>query len=68
MATAGVTVVVGVAAIIATAGAATPLVVAGAVAGAGAAAYGVSNMEEAGQNIYYGRKGDIKTPLLQPHP
>ena len=66
LATAGITVVVGVAAIVATAGAATPLVVAGAVAGAGAAAYGVSNMEEAGQNIYYGRKGDITTRSFNP--
>lgn len=59
---------VGVVAIVATAGAATPAVVAGAfyVAGACSVAYGVSNLYEAGDNIYYGAVGDPYTAAFNP--
>lgn len=52
------TMAIGAAAIICTGGAATPLVVA---AGVSAVAYGASNLGEAGQDIYYGLKGDAQT-------
>ena len=52
------TMAIGAAAIICTGGAATPLVVA---AGVSAVAYGASNLGEAGQDVYYGLKGDAQT-------
>ena len=62
----GVAVVVGVAAIVCTAGAATPVVVTAAVSGTCAAAYGVSEITEGGQNVYYGRNGDPYTSAFNP--
>ncbi|HFQ5614854.1 TPA: T7SS effector LXG polymorphic toxin [Streptococcus equi subsp. zooepidemicus] len=61
-----VTIAVGVAAIVMTAGAATPLVVGAFVAGSGTVAYGVSNLYEAGHNIYLGSVGDGVTVATNP--
>lgn len=60
------TVTVGAIAIVATAGMATPLVVTAAVAGSASIAYGVSNLAEAGQHIYYGSHGDATTLAINP--
>ncbi|MBO5460394.1 MAG: hypothetical protein J5983_01180 [Ruminococcus sp.] len=62
----GLAVVVGVAAIVCTAGAATPVVVTAAVAGTCSAAYGVSEMVEGGQHVYYGLNGDPYTSAWNP--
>ncbi|MFP9227475.1 T7SS effector LXG polymorphic toxin [Streptococcus equi subsp. zooepidemicus] len=61
-----VTIAVGVAAIVMTAGAATPLVVGAFVAGSCTAAYGASNLYEAGHNIYLGSVGDGVTVATNP--
>ncbi|WP_231185946.1 hypothetical protein [Streptococcus equi] len=61
-----VTIAVGVAAIVMTAGAATPLVVGACVVGSCTAAYGASNLYEAGHNIYLGHKGDGLTVATNP--
>ncbi|HEL0552596.1 T7SS effector LXG polymorphic toxin [Streptococcus equi] len=61
-----VTIAVGVAAIVMTAGAATPLVVGACVVGSGTAAYGASNLYEAGHNIYLGSVGDGVTVATNP--
>ncbi|HEL0622489.1 TPA: hypothetical protein TVL46_001655 [Streptococcus equi subsp. zooepidemicus] len=61
-----VTIAVGVAAIVMTAGAATPLVVGACVVGSGTAAYGASNLYEAGHNIYLGSVGDGVTVASNP--
>ncbi|MCD3448971.1 LXG domain-containing protein [Streptococcus equi subsp. zooepidemicus] len=61
-----VTIAVGVAAIVMTAGAATPLVVGACVVGSCTAAYGASNLFEAGHNIYLGSVGDGLTVATNP--
>ncbi|WP_231147446.1 hypothetical protein [Streptococcus equi] len=61
-----VIIAVGVAAIVMTAGGATPLVVGAFVAGSGTAAYGASNLYEAGHNIYLGSVGDGVTVATNP--
>ncbi|MFP9227480.1 hypothetical protein RIM63_01335 [Streptococcus equi subsp. zooepidemicus] len=61
-----VTIAVGVAAIVMTAGAATPLVVGACVVGSCTAAYGASNLYEAGHNIYLGSVGDGLTVATNP--
>ncbi|HEL0622976.1 TPA: hypothetical protein TVL46_001836 [Streptococcus equi subsp. zooepidemicus] len=61
-----VTIAVGAAAIVMTAGAATPLVVGACVVGSCTAAYGASNLYEAGHNIYLGHKGDGVTVASNP--
>ncbi|KIS21063.1 membrane protein [Streptococcus equi subsp. zooepidemicus Sz35] len=61
-----VTIAVGVAAIVMTAGAATPLVVGACVVGSCTVAYGVSNLYEAGHNIYLGSVGDGVTVASNP--
>lgn len=60
------TIVVGAVTIVATAGAATPLVVAGIVAGGCTMAYGVSNLQEAEDDIVYGLLGDPYTAAFNP--
>lgn len=59
-------VVGGIACIVATAGMATPFVVAGAVAGMATIGYGLSNMVEAGYDMYYGFSGDYSTAAFNP--
>src|SRR3712207_9585511 len=61
-----VTIAVGVTAIVMTAGAATPLVVGACVVGSCTAAYGASNLYEAGHNIYLGSVGDGLTVATNP--
>ncbi|NGL84568.1 T7SS effector LXG polymorphic toxin [Streptococcus equi] len=61
-----VTIAVGVTAIVMTAGAATPLVVGACVVGSCTAAYGASNLYEAGHNIYLGSVGDGVTVATNP--
>lgn len=59
-----VTIAVGVVVLVASAGAATPLLV---VAAAGAATvFGASDLVEAGQDIYYGSRGDAYTQAFNP--
>ena len=57
---------IGVAAIVVTAGAATPIVVTATVAGTCSTAYGVSNMIEGGQDLYYASIGDIESAAINP--
>ena len=59
--TAAVTIVVGGAAIILSGGAAIPIVL-----GVGTVAFGASNAIEGGQEIYYGRVGDISSKSFNP--
>ena len=53
---------------VASCGAAVPLAVSAicVVAGTGATLYGISNMIEAGQNVYYGAVGDIHSEAVNP--
>ncbi|MBL1224267.1 polymorphic toxin type 30 domain-containing protein [Enterococcus sp. BWR-S5] len=60
------TVLVGTVAIVATAGMATPIVATAWIAGSASVAYGVSNLTEAGQHIYYGSQGDATTFAFNP--
>lgn len=59
-----VTIAVGVVAIVASAGAATPLVI--GAAGVAATMFGASDLIEAGQDIYYGSRGDAYTAAFNP--
>ena len=52
-------IIIGVVAIVGTAGAATPVVATAWVVGGSAIAYGVSDLVEAGQDIYYGTTIEI---------
>ncbi len=64
--TGALAVTVGVTAIVVTAGTATPIVVTAAVAGTCSTAYGVSNMIEGGQDLYYASIGDIESAAINP--
>ena len=64
--TATLIIIGGAACIVLTAGMATPLVVAGAVAGGSALYYGAAELCEAGENIYYGKVGDIYSVAMNP--
>lgn len=57
---------VGFAAIVLTAGAATPLVVTAAVTGTCSMAYGLSEVSEGTQHVYYGLNGDPYTSAFNP--
>ena len=59
-------IIIGVVAIVGTAGAATPVVATAWVVGGSAIAYGVSDLVEAGQDIYYGTTGDPYTAAINP--
>jgi|GEM_PF-1697233 len=62
----GLAIVGGVIAVVATAGLATPIFVAGTVAYTASLAYGLSEIVQGGQDIYYGAKGDITTKSINP--
>lgn len=64
--TGALAVVVGGAAIILTAGAATPIVVTAVVTGLSSAAYGVSNIQEGKEDIYYASIGDLNSVAINP--
>lgn len=57
---------VGIAAIVCTAGAATPIVVTAAVTGTCTTLYGVSEIAEGSQHVYYGLRGDPYTSAFNP--
>ena len=62
----GVTVFIGVVAIVGTMGMATPIVATAAVAGTCSVAYGVSNAVEGAQDYYYGSVGDLSSEAINP--
>ena len=57
----GILAITGVVCIVCTGGAATPIVVAGWVAGGGTVAFGMADMIEGSDDIYYGSIGDINS-------
>lgn len=57
---------IGGAAIFFTAGAATPIVATAWVTGTCSAAYGVSNMVEGGQDVYYASIGNLSSVAINP--
>ena len=57
----GILAITGVVCIVCTGGAATPIVVAGWVAGGGTVAFGMTDMIEGSDDIYYGSIGDINS-------
>ena len=59
-------IVLGGAAILCTGGAATPVVVAAYVAGGSSIVYGISNVAEGSQEVYYGLNGDIESASVNP--
>ncbi|MBE5969314.1 MAG: hypothetical protein E7242_03695 [Lachnospiraceae bacterium] len=59
-------IVIGTMAVIFTAGAATPLVIPAVVAGTSSIAYGISNITEGAQDLYYANIGDLKTEAFNP--